>query len=61
MNALDIKSLKKTYTNGTNALKGINLQVAQGDFFGLLGPNGAGKSTIIGIVSSLIRKNFRLS
>ena len=48
MNALDIKSLKKTYTNGTNALKGINLQVAQGDFFGLLGPNGAGKSTIIG-------------
>ena len=56
MNALDIKSLKKTYTNGTNALKGINLQVAQGDFFGLLGPNGAGKSTIIGIVSSLIRK-----
>ena len=56
MNALDIKSLKKTYTNGTNALKGINLQVGQGDFFGLLGPNGAGKSTIIGIVSSLIRK-----
>lgn len=56
MNALDIKSLKKTYTNGTNALKGIDLQVAQGDFFGLLGPNGAGKSTIIGIVSSLIRK-----
>ena len=56
MNALDIKSLKKTYTNGTNALKGINLQVNQGDFFGLLGPNGAGKSTVIGIVSSLIRK-----
>ena len=56
MNALDIKSLKKTYTNGTNALKGINLKVSQGDFFGLLGPNGAGKSTIIGIVSSLIRK-----
>ncbi len=56
MNALDIKSLKKTYTNGTNALKGINLSVPQGDFFGLLGPNGAGKSTIIGIISSLIRK-----
>lgn len=56
MNALDIRSLKKTYTNGTKALKGVNLQVAQGDFFGLLGPNGAGKSTIIGIISSLIRK-----
>ena len=38
MNALDIKSLKKTYRNGTNALKGINLKVAKGDFFGLLRP-----------------------
>ncbi|MCU7799979.1 MAG: ABC transporter ATP-binding protein [gamma proteobacterium symbiont of Lucinoma myriamae] len=56
MNALEIKNLKKTYKNGFEALKGINLSVKQGDFFALLGPNGAGKSTIIGIICSLINK-----
>lgn len=56
MNALEIKNLKKTYKNGFEALKGIDLNVKQGDFFALLGPNGAGKSTIIGIVCSLINK-----
>ncbi len=54
--ALLIQDLRKTYLNGFEALKGINLEVEQGDFFALLGPNGAGKSTTIGIVSSLIRK-----
>jgi len=54
--ALKIKNLKKTYKNGTNALKGVDLNVTEGDFFALLGPNGAGKSTVIGIVSSLINK-----
>lgn len=56
MKALIIKSLKKTYPNGLEALKGIDLEVEQGDFFGLLGPNGAGKSTTIGIVASLVEK-----
>ena len=56
MKALDIKGLTKTYKGGTEALKGINLHVEQGDFFALLGPNGAGKSTTIGIISSLINK-----
>ncbi len=56
MNALEIHGLEKVYANGTHALHGINLQVANGDFFALLGPNGAGKSTIIGIVSSLVKK-----
>ncbi len=56
MNALNIKNLKKTYKNGTNALKGVDLTVKKGDFFALLGPNGAGKSTVIGIVASLINK-----
>ena len=56
MHALTIKSLKKTYSNGTCALKGIDLKVKDGDFFALLGPNGAGKSTLIGIVCSLITK-----
>ena len=56
MNALNIKNLKKTYKNGVNALKGVELTVKEGDFFALLGPNGAGKSTVIGIISSLINK-----
>ena len=56
MNALSIRNLKKTYSNGFVALKGIDLDVEQGDFFALLGPNGAGKSTAIGIISSLVNK-----
>ncbi len=52
--ALDIVELKKTYGGKVEALKGVSLAVAPGDFFALLGPNGAGKSTLIGIVSSLV-------
>ena len=58
MKALSIRNLGKTYQDGTTALKGIDLDVAPGDFFALLGPNGAGKSTTIGIVSSLVTKSF---
>lgn len=54
--ALEIKNLTKTYENGFEALKGIDLVVDKGDFFALLGPNGAGKSTTIGILASLVRK-----
>ncbi len=56
MNALQTKALAKTYGSGLVALKGINLEVQQGDFFALLGPNGAGKSTAIGIICSLLNK-----
>jgi len=52
--ALRVRDLRKTYGNRVEALKGISLDVAPGDFFALLGPNGAGKSTLIGIVSSLV-------
>lgn len=55
--ALKITALKKTYGNGFEALKGIDLEVKQGDFFALLGPNGAGKSTTLGIVTSLVNKS----
>lgn len=55
--ALRIENLQKSYDNGFVALKGISLEVAQGDFFALLGPNGAGKSTTIGIVCSLVSKS----
>ena len=56
MNALSIRGLTKTYKNGVQALKGVDLDVEQGDFFALLGPNGAGKTTLIGIVTSLVNK-----
>ncbi|MEO5810585.1 MAG: ABC transporter ATP-binding protein [Rhodanobacter sp.] len=52
--ALAVDNLRKTYSNGVEALKGVSLTVQQGDFFALLGPNGAGKSTLIGILSSLV-------
>lgn len=55
--ALAIKNLKKVYDDGFIALKGVDLDVAKGDFFALLGPNGAGKSTTIGVISSLVRKS----
>lgn len=54
--ALSIRQLTKTYRNGFQALRGIDLDVAEGDFFALLGPNGAGKSTTIGILSTLVNK-----
>ena len=56
MNALTIENLTKTYANGVEALKSINFNVSEGDFFALLGPNGAGKTTAIGIVTSLVNK-----
>jgi ABC-2 type transport system ATP-binding protein len=56
MKALSLRKLTKTYKTGVQALKGIDLDVEQGDFFALLGPNGAGKTTAIGIVSSLVTK-----
>lgn len=56
MQALSIKNLTKTYSNGIQALKGIDFNVGPGDFYALLGPNGAGKTTAIGIVTSLVNK-----
>ncbi len=56
MKALSIRGLRKVYKGGVEALKGIDLDVNQGDFFALLGPNGAGKSTTIGVISSLVNK-----
>src|SRR5688572_28329805 len=54
--ALSIRDLRKTYAGGTEALKGVSLDMPPGDFFALLGPNGAGKTTVIGIVTGLVRK-----
>lgn len=56
MHALSVSRLTKVYASGVRALDGIDLEVADGDFYALLGPNGAGKTSLIGIVTSLVRK-----
>jgi ABC-2 type transport system ATP-binding protein len=58
MYALSIRNLVKVYANGVTALRGIDLEVAEGDFFALLGPNGAGKTTVIGIITALVTKSM---
>lgn len=57
MPALSISDLHKRYASGLEALRGVTLEVEEGDFFGLLGPNGAGKTTTIGILTSLVTKS----
>ena len=54
--ALEISDLRKVYSGGTEALKGISLKVKEGDFYALLGPKGAGKSSTIGIIGTLVTK-----
>lgn len=59
--AIHLAGLRKTYpargaAPAKEALKGIDLAIPSGSFFGLLGPNGAGKSTLIGILAGLVRK-----
>ena len=53
MPALEIEQLVKRYPTGTEALKGVDLRIEEGEFFGLLGPNGAGKSTLIHCTTGL--------
>lgn len=54
VSAIDLQGLVKRYGK-LEALRGVNLQVSQGEFFGLLGPNGAGKTTLISILAGLVR------
>jgi ABC-2 type transport system ATP-binding protein len=52
--AIDIRSVHKRY-GSFEALRGVSLEIGQGEFFGLLGPNGAGKTSLISIVAGLNR------
>ncbi len=52
--AIEINNLHKVYEGGHIALKGIDLSIPLGSFYGLLGPNGAGKTTTIGILTGLV-------
>lgn len=55
--AIKVVEVKKTYAKGPEALKGVSLEIPEGEFFALLGPNGAGKTTLISIISHLVRKS----
>ena len=52
---ISIKNLSKTYDNGFNALKSINLEINKGEIFAMLGPNGAGKTTLISIICGIVK------
>ena len=53
MNILEIHNLKKTFKNGTQALKGVNLKVKKGEFLSILGPSGSGKTTLLRSINGL--------
>jgi len=53
--AIDAKDVRLTYSDGTEAVRGVDLQVPRGEFFGFLGPNGAGKTTMIKILATLLK------
>lgn len=54
--AIEVSELQKYYANGTHALKGLDLEIKEGEFFALLGPNGSGKTTFINIISGATKK-----
>ena len=53
--AIEASDLELTYSDGTEAVRGVNLTVPRGEFFGFLGPNGAGKTTTIKILATLLK------
>tara|TARA_Y100000741_G_scaffold245705_1_gene188572 strand:- start:43 stop:978 length:936 start_codon:yes stop_codon:yes gene_type:complete len=57
-NQISINNLSKTYKNGFNALKSINLNIKKGEIFAMLGPNGAGKTTLISIICGIVKSSY---
>ena len=53
--AIVVEDLRKTYADGTEAVRGVTLRVARGECYGLLGPNETGKSTTVGMLGTLVR------
>lgn len=53
-NLLEIRNLRKVYSDGTSALQGIDLSLKQGEFVAIIGPSGSGKSTLLRCVNRLI-------
>ncbi|SVD98090.1 uncharacterized protein METZ01_LOCUS450944, partial [marine metagenome] len=53
---IEVEDLRKTYASGFDALKGVSLEINQGEIFALLGPNGAGKTTLINIICGIVDK-----
>ena len=53
---IQVEKLRKTYAGGFDALKGVSLEINEGEIFALLGPNGAGKTTLINIICGLVNK-----
>ncbi|MDZ4052711.1 MAG: ATP-binding cassette domain-containing protein, partial [Phenylobacterium sp.] len=51
---ISVKGLTKTYAGGFAALKGVDLEIREGEIFALLGPNGAGKTTLISIICGIV-------
>src|SRR5258706_7975629 len=52
--AIETRSLARTFEGGVEAVRGIDLSVAQGEVFGFLGPNGAGKTTTVRMLCTLL-------
>ena len=53
--AISIRGISKTYKNGFQALKSVDLDIKRGEIFALLGPNGAGKTTLISIICGIVK------
>ena len=58
--AIEIKGLTKSYKS-VDALKGVDIEIKEGEFFGLLGPNGAGKTTTINILTGLVFRDLGIT